>query len=316
MTDFDINEFMGKFSSSKDFSLLSWQDKTDLCESNHKSWKVTNNGGYRRVKNFYCNHYKEGPDGEPPCRICKDMREKARRKEISSKVASAFNGNQFMHIAVTTNEDDTRRLGYRIKKKKANYISIPSGENGGRIFLMDRFDELSSSEAVDVQMATTMFLHADCHASSGNLAGNIKPEVDADDSITYMLPVKLHSIPEVDSELMHDVETEAILTIGFDEITIDNAAMLIAKKLEIKLKILEECGFSAVSHAGEKEVTVRLSQLKDTWYTARVSIVSNLSLDRFPVGIAMKIKEAEHEGLRKLREDNRGYLRRKAEETR
>jgi hypothetical protein len=91
----------------------------------------------------------------------------------------------------------------------------------------------------------------------------------------------------------------------------DNAAELIQKKLALKVQILTECGFSDVKHVGEKEVRVRLAQLRDTWYTAKVSVISNFSLDRFPQGIAVKIKEAEREGLKQLKKENREYLARR-----
>lgn len=312
---FDINAFLEDNSERPpDFADMTWQEKTDLCEKNYKSWVVTNNGGYQSKKNFYCNHYKEGPGGEPPCKICKAIKEKARRNDIRSKVSDAFNGNQYMYMVVTTNADDTRKLGYRVKKRKARYLSIPVGADGERMFIMDMYDEISAPEAVSLPTATSLFLQARNNTEYGNLAGNIDYSVDEigeDDIIIYVTPTSLSSYPAVDEEFMPEVETEAILTLGVDDITAENAADLIAKKLDLKVKILEECGYKNVKHVGEKEVKVRLAQLKDMWYTARVSVISNLSLDRFPQGIAIKIREAEKEGLRQLKEQNRRYLKNK-----
>lgn len=315
MRMFDVNLFLEENSGSVKFADMSWQQKTDLCEKNNKSWVVTNNGGYQAKKNFYCNHYKDGPNGEPPCKICKPIKERARRTEIRQKVSSAFDGNQYMYMTVTKSADETRRLTYRIKKRKARYLSIPAGPDGERMFIMDMFDELSSPEAVSPYTATAMFLQARNNTEYGNISGNVDmvEENVSDDVIVYTTPMSLISFPEVDEEFMPNVETEAILTLGVDEITMENARDLIAKKLNIKVRILEECGYKNVKHVGEKEVRVRLAQLRDTWYTARVSVVSNLSLDRFPQGIAMKIKDAEQEGLRQLRTENREYLAKKYE---
>lgn len=307
----DVQGFLNKYSASKNFSLLTWQEKTELCESNHKSWLVANNGGYQLKKNFYCSHYKTGPNGERPCVICKPMKEKARRLEIEKKVSLVFNGNQFMYLVATKSEDETKRLLHRVKKRKSKYLSSPTDEAGGRLFLMDMFDPLSNPEPVDLSLATTMFLRTAANTEYGNIAGSYLTDENDDDVLVYVMPNKLYSVPEVDPELMSNVETEAILTIGFNEITMDNAADLIQKKLALKIQILTECGFKDVKHVGEKEVKVRLAQLRDTWFTAKVSVISNFSLDRFPQGIALKIKEAEEEGLRQLKKENREYLMKK-----
>lgn len=307
----DINSFLEQYSDDgyHDFSEFSWHDKTIFCEKNKMIWRVTNNGGYRLVKSFYCGHDKVGPNGERPCTVCAPIKDRARKKEIEGKVRDAFNGNQFLYLAETKNDKESTRLLGRMKKKKVRYLSIPTGKDT-RLFLMDRFDKITSSEATDIWTATTLFLANKGNTEHGRLSGNFDGDVASPDDavITYTRPERLSTTPEVDVFLMNNIETEAILTMGVDEITEDNAAELINMKLALKLEILNECGYSASYH-GEKEATIRVSQLKDIWFAAKISVISTVSLSQFPSMIADEIKRVEREGLQRLRRENRDYLK-------
>lgn len=310
----NLNQFLEQNPVRENFIDIknsSWDEITAYCEKDEKMWRVSGNGMHYLVKKFWCGHYSDGPNGERPCSICKGYRDWGRERDVRDKIGYAFKSSSTLYITNTMDKAETNRLIYRLQKRGGRYLSIPSNEDGGKLFLLDLYDKLSDPVATTQEEALDRFLPFKDKTQWGNFSGNFGKETDgdeqdSDDTVTYTMPTKLNVY--IPKELMHGVETEAILRVSFDELTIDNVEEALNEKLSLVENILNECGVKNAKHVGEQEVSISLRKLKDTWFAAKVSVISHNDLRAFPTGISAELENTARNGLVQLMKSNRSYL--------
>jgi hypothetical protein len=310
-TGFTIEELGEFLLPYKPFGKMTWQDKTDYCEKSDFGYAVADNGMLVKRKKFWCKHADYGPDGEPPCKICGPLKERKRRDAVVEKVTAAFDITNVLYMTQTENEAETKALLYRLRKRGGRSLSIPCNPNGGKLFLLDMFDEVTKPEMADQYDAVTSFSFLRNNTDWGYLSGNLKPS-DPDDEdriVTFIRPLWL--TVAIDDELSNGVQTEAVLTIGVREITPENFERLIGEKLDLTLKILHECGYPDAQYSGEKEVSVPFRLLRDSWFSAQLRPVTTNSLAQYPRAVSWRLRKAADDGLAQLKQENRTYLARK-----
>jgi hypothetical protein len=286
-----------------------WQEVTDYCEKNEQVWHTSGNGTHYQRKLFWCRHDREGPDGERPCSICGPYSAWKREREVRDKLGAAFASSATLYLTRTTDVAETIRLQERLKKKGGKYLGIPLNEDGGKLFLLDVYDKLSNPVAVGLQEAADSFLPLRNNTEWGNFSGGLGKtgtDEDEDDAITYFIPAKLN-IP-VPKDLMLGVETEAVLTIGIDELDADNAEYAIKKKFSMVERILKECGFQDVTHVGEREISISLRKLQQTWFAAKIIPVSVNDMSSYPIAVSIEIEQTIKSGIERLKRHNREWL--------
>lgn len=311
--EFNVAEFLESYSSSNNFIDIkssSWHEITEYCERDEKTWRVAGNGTHYLVKKFWCRHDKEGKCGERPCKICSSYKEWSRKKEIKDKLAIAFASSSTLYLATTSNGEETRKLLKRIRRQDGKHLSIPSNDDGGKVFLLDMYDKMSNPMVVDLQTAAEYFMPMRGHTEWGYFSGPLGKiddgQQDEDDAVSYTIPARLNVT--VPNELMTGIETEAVLTVGIDTITSENAQTAVRSKLLLIDSILRECGFPYAEHVGEQEINISLRKLRSTWFSARIMPVSENDLKSYPVGISMEIDTAAKTGLNQLKKRNREYM--------
>lgn len=310
----DISLFLEENNASGinyiDTKKATWQEITEYCEKNIQTWRVSGNGTHYLKKNFWCRHDKHGPDGERPCRICGPYREWSREKDVRDKLGVAFSSSSTLYMTRTGDEDETRKLLFRIKKKGGKYLSIPANEDGGKLFLLDIYDRISNPVAVGLQEAADSFMPLRNNTEWGYFSGGLGlADRDGDgsgDTISYVIPARLNVI--VPKELMLGVETEAVLLVDIDRITGDNAERAILSKLKLVEDILHECGFPEAKHVGEKEISISLAKLQQTWFAAKIIPKSVNDIGVYPIGMSIEIGQTIDAGLQSLKTRNRTYM--------
>ncbi|MEL0099662.1 MAG: hypothetical protein VW907_08915, partial [Opitutae bacterium] len=141
---------------------------------------------------------------------------------------------------------------------------------------------------------------------SGGLGLADRDDNSSDDVISYVIPARLNvTIPK---ELMLGVETEAVLLVGIDRITRENAERAVLSKLELVEKILHECGYPEARHVGQKEISISLNKLQQTWFAAKIIPVSTNDMRAYPIGVSIEINQTIDAGILSLKERNRNYL--------
>jgi hypothetical protein len=308
---FDVVSFIEEYSRPDNFintKESTWQSVTEYCEKDKKTWRVAGNGTHYLVKKFWCRHDGHGPDKERPCKICSSYKEWSRKKEVKDKLAVAFSSSSTLYLATTGNNTETKRLLKRLRAHGGKHLSIPMNDNGGKVFLLDMYDKVSDPFVVDLQTAAAYFLPLRGNTEWGYFSGPLGKidEQDEDDTIAYTIPSRLNVT--VPNELMIGVETEAVLTIGIDMITNENAQGVVRAKLLLIDSILRESGFPYAEHIGEQEINISLRKLKSTWFSAKIMPVSETDLKSYPTGISMEIDTAARTGLEQLKKRNREYM--------
>lgn len=293
-----------------DIKKATWQEITEYCEKNVQAWRVSGNGTHYLKKNFWCRHDKRGPDGERPCKICGPYREWSREKDVRDKLGIAFSSSSTLYMTRTGNEDETRKLLFRIKKKGGKYLSIPSNDDGGKLFLLDIYDRMSNPVAVGLQEAADSFMPLRNNTEWGYFSGGLgladRDDSNDEDVISYVIPARLNvTIPK---ELMLGVETEAVLMVGIDQITRENAEKAVCEKLRLVEEILHECGFPEAKHVGQREISISLNKLQHTWFAAKIIPVSTNDIKSYPVGVSIEINQTINAGILSLKERNRNYI--------
>jgi hypothetical protein len=284
------------------------QEKVEYCERNLMIWCVSGNGTHYERKAFWCRYGTEGQNGERACKICGPYREWKREKEVRDKLGAAFASSSTLYMTRVPDEDDVKKLLFRIKKRGGRYLSIPLNDEGGKLFLLDIYDKISNPVAVGLQDAADSFMPLRHNTEWGYFSGGLgkTDQEDEDDTISYVIPARLNvAVPK---ELMAGVETEAVLTVGIDTITRENAVEAVFAKLALMERILVECGFPDAKHVGEVEITMSLRKLQQTWFSAKIVPASVTDMKMYPIATSLEIGKTIESGLETLKEKNRSYV--------
>ena len=111
------------------------------------------------------------PEKIDPAVARKRKSEKGRRKEIESKLSLLFHGNQDVYIFTTETKDETQRAIHRMKKYRAEYISVPTNERGGRTIVTNVYDRICQSEKASLDNAKRFLSENIAPPKYGNISG-------------------------------------------------------------------------------------------------------------------------------------------------
>lgn len=100
-----------------------------------------------------------------------------RRKEVENKFIRVFGENGILYMAATKTQDETRKLVYRIKKRKVRYLSIPTGPNGQRVFILGVHDKLSRSKEIKRADAIELFVPLGENTEWGYFSGAFRSKM-------------------------------------------------------------------------------------------------------------------------------------------
>lgn len=306
-TDFLKELLESKSENYLDFKNLSWEQELELCGKPYPGMSSTATGGLKRNRHYRCHHHEQGPNGEPACPDCKRIYEWRKSKRVEESITDAFDNNSVLYLTRTSDAAETKRLIDRVRRKGGRYLSIPCNADGGKVFLLDRFDKITRSIQTTKDDALNSFMPFRDKSDWGYFSGNLnKSEQSADDLVEYTIPDKLNVT--IDEDLWLGIETEATLSIGIDEITESNAGEAVRRRLYLMRDIASECGFKNVKYTSEKEVKISLSELKDSWMSAGIRLVSKSDIKRYPPAVSWKLWQVAEAGIDDLKAKNRSYL--------
>lgn len=300
----------GRSDNYLDFDNLSWEQELALCGKPYPGMSSTATGGLKQNKHFRCHHHKPGPNGEPACPDCKRIYEWKKSRRVEDSISDVFKENSVLYLTRTSDSAETKRLVDRVRRKGGRYLSIPCNDSGGKVFLLDKFDKITGSAQATRDMAMASFMPFRDKSEWGYFSGNLnKTEPDIDDLIEYTIPDKLNVT--IDDDLWLGIETEATLSIGIEEITKETAGESVRKRLILMRDIARECGFDNAKYTSEKDVKISLSELKNSWMSAGIRLVSKSDIRRYPPAVSWKLWQVAESGIDDLKKANRVYLSQK-----
>ncbi len=307
-----INTFLesivtGKSSNYLDFDNLTWDEELSICGKLYPGMSSTANGGLKRNKHYRCHHYKEGPNGEPACPDCKRIYEWRKSKRVEDSIVDAFDNNSVLYLTRTLDAGETKKLINRMKRRGGRYLAIPCNEDGGKVFILDKYDKITRSAQTTKEDAIASFIPFRDKSEWGYFSGNLNTaKANVDDYIVYTIPDKLNVT--IDDLLWLGIETEATLSVGIEEITEENAEEAVTNRLYLMRDIAIECGYDGAMYTSEKEVKISLSELQNSWLSAGIRLVSKSDITRYPPALTWRLWRVAEAGIDELKRSNRSYL--------
>lgn len=303
-----LEEFLSIGSGPKPFNEWTWDDEVAHCGVAYSGMKSTPGGGIVQNAYYRCHHYKDGPNGEKACENCRKIHDWQKQTRIEDAISEAFENNPVLYLTRTIDAKETKRLSNRARKKGGRYMSIPCNADGGKIFILNIPDDISGACATTKENAIECFMPFRDKSEWGYMSGNLyKATTKPDDYIKYTIPDGLNVT--IEEELRLGIEAEATLTIGIEQITRENAAIAVVRRLRLIESIARECGFPNAAYTKESEVTVSLEKLQESWHSAQMKLSTKSSLKNYPPSLIWKLNTVKENGLKDLKKFNRQYMK-------